>query len=155
MTDQRFSPALDEIDREILRLLVEDARRSYADIGGQVGLSAPSVHSRVRKLEERGVIRGYSARIDPALLGFAIGAFVSVKQTAGYHWEELERAFAALPAVEACYSVTGTDTYLLRVRVSGPAALEELLRAIGSLEAVASTETILILSTSFDRQRTE
>jgi len=156
LSDHSFvHPPIDEVDRRILRLLAEDARRSYADIGAQVGLSAPSVHARVRRLEERGVILGYTTRTDPAALGFGIAAVVAVKQASGYHWDELERAFLDMPAVEACHSVTGTPTYLLHVRVSSPSALEDLLRAINSLQGVASTETMLILSTPFHRQRIE
>jgi Lrp/AsnC family leucine-responsive transcriptional regulator len=144
---------VDELDRAIVRLLVEDSRRTFAQIGSLVGLSAPSVHARVRRLEERGVIAGYTAVVDPAALGYPLSAFVAVRQAPGYHWEELEHAFAEMAAVEACHSVTGADTYVLRVRVVDPPALEDLLRAINSLAGVAGTQTVLILSTPFERRR--
>ncbi len=107
----------------------------------------------IERLEERGIVRGYRVVVDPAPLGFGLGAFVAVTQASGYHWEELERGFAAMPEVEECHSVTGDDSYLLKVRVSAPAALEALLRHINTVEGVARTRTVLILSTTFDRRR--
>jgi Lrp/AsnC family leucine-responsive transcriptional regulator len=137
----------------LLALLGEDARRSYADLAQSVGLSPPSVYARVKKLEERGVIRGYTIVTDPARLGHALGAWVAVRQLPGYQWEHLETAFRAMPQVEACYSVTGDETYILLVRVADPRSLEDLLRAINSVEGVSSTRTLLILSTTFERRR--
>ena len=144
---------IDDVDQDILEALHGNARASYAELGERVGLSAPSVHARVKKLERLGVIRGYRATADPASLGFGLGAFVAVQQTSGYHWEELERAFAAMPEVEECHSVTGDDSYLLKVRVGDPSELEALLRRINMVEGVARTRTVLILSTTFDRSR--
>jgi Lrp/AsnC family leucine-responsive transcriptional regulator len=91
--------------------------------------------------------------VDSAALGFPLAAFVAVRQAPGYHWEQLERAFEALPAVEACHSVTGDDSYLLQVRVPDPRALEDLLRAINAVDGIASTRTILTLGTRFERLR--
>lgn len=144
---------IDETDRRILELLNDDAHASFTELGARVGLKAPSVHARVKRLEAQGVIRGYRAVIDPAPLGFGLGAFVAVTQASGYHWEELERAFAEMPEVEECHSVTGDDSYLLKVRVGDPAELEALLRRINMVEGVARTRTVLILSTTFDRRR--
>ncbi len=144
---------IDETDRRILAALDANARASYAELGQAVGLSAPSVHARVKRLERAGVIRGYRAVVDPAPLGFPLGAFVAVTQASGYHWEDLERAFAAMPEVEECHSVTGEDSYLLKVRVADPAELEALLRRINMVEGVARTRTVVVLSTPFDRQR--
>lgn len=148
-------PALDGIDRRLLLLLAEDGRRSYADLGQVVGLSAPSVYARVKKLEERGVIQGYTIVTSPEQLGYGIAALVAVRQQPGFHWEHLETAFHELPAVEACYSVTGDDSYVLLVRVTDARSLEDLLREIGCVEGVASTRTMLILSTTFERRRLE
>jgi Lrp/AsnC family transcriptional regulator, leucine-responsive regulatory protein len=116
-------------------------------------LSPPSVFARVKKLEERGVIREYTIVTDPQQLGLQIGAWVAVKQSPGFHWEHLEAAFRGLPQVEACYSVTGDETYILLVRVADPRSLEDLLREINSLEGVSGTRTLLILSTTFERRR--
>jgi Lrp/AsnC family transcriptional regulator, leucine-responsive regulatory protein len=144
---------LDPIDRQLLELLAEDARRSYADLGQSVGLSPPSVFARVKKLEERGVIRGYTVVTDPLALGHQIAAWVAVKQLPGFHWEHLEAAFRGFSQVEACYSVTGDETYILLVRVADPRSLEDLLREINCLDGVAGTRTSLILSTTFERRR--
>lgn len=158
-TAGRLGPAgpapLDPLDRRILATLQANARASYVEIARAVGLSAPSVHARVRRLEQRGVIRGYVPRLDPAALGFGITAIVAITQASGYHWEDLERAFEALPAVEECHSVTGEDSYLLKVRVSDTTALEALLRKINSIEGVARTRTMVVLSTPFERRRIE
>lgn len=144
---------VDPIDRELIGLMREDARRSYADLGQRVGLSAPSVHARVKKLEASGVIRGYTIVPDGAALGFGLAALIAVRQAPGFHWERLEEAFDVMPSVEACWSVTGTESYLLLVRVADARALEDLLRSINSTEGVASTETSIILSTTFERRR--
>jgi Lrp/AsnC family leucine-responsive transcriptional regulator len=144
---------LDDVDRRLLALLSEDGRRSYADLAHEVGLSAPSVYARVRKLEERGVIKQFTITTSPEQLGYGIAALVAVRQQPGFHWERLEAAFRELPAVEACYSVTGDDSYVLQVRVADARSLEDLLREIGCVDGVASTRTMLILSTTFERKR--
>ena len=144
---------LDETDRRLLEELYHDARASYAELGKAVRLSAPSVHARVKKLEQQGVIAGYRAVVDQELLGLGLCAFVAVAQAAGYHWEDIERSFAALSEVEECYSVTGDDSYLLKARVTSTAELEGLLRRINMTEGVARTRTVLVLSTTFDRRR--
>ena len=144
---------MDAIDRQILTLLAEDGRRSYTDLAQSVGLSPPSVYARVKKLEDRGVIRGYTIATSPEQLGYGIAALVAVSQLPGFHWERLEAAFRALSAVEACYSVTGDDSYVLLVRVTDARSLEDLLREIGCVEGVSSTRTMLILSTTFERRR--
>jgi len=146
---------LDLTDRRLLALLAEDGRRSYADLAQAVSLSAPSVYARVKKLEERGVIQGYTIATNPELLGYGIAALVAVRQQPGFHWERLEAAFQEMAAVEACYSVTGDDSYVLLVRVTDARSLEDLLREIGCVEGVSSTRTMLILSSTFERRRIE
>jgi Lrp/AsnC family leucine-responsive transcriptional regulator len=152
-TTSGASSVLDEIDRRLLTLLAEDGRRSYADLAHEVRLSAPSVYARVKKLEERGVIKQFTIMTNPEQLGYGIAALVAVRQQPGFHWERLEAAFRELAAVEACYSVTGDDSYVLHVRVSDARSLEDLLREIGCVDGVASTRTMLILSTTFERKR--
>src|SRR5436190_5968546 len=144
---------LDATDRRLLALLAEDGRRSYADLAQAVGLSAPSVYARVKKLEDRGVIKQYTIATSPEQLGYGIAALVAVRQQPGFHWERLEAAFRDLPAVEACYSVTGDDSYVLHVRVTDARSLEDLLRELACVEGVAGTRTMLILSTTFERKR--
>jgi len=155
-TDKGRKPSdaeIDNVDRKLLELLAEDVRRPYAELGRKVGLSAPSVHARVRKLERRGIIRRHTIETDADQLGYHVAALVSVLQQPGFHWERLESMFREMSAVEAAYSVTGEETYVLLVRVGTSADLEELLRKINSLEGVARTRTSLILSTTFERHR--
>jgi Lrp/AsnC family leucine-responsive transcriptional regulator len=146
---------MDDVDRKLLALLTDDGRRAFADLAQAVGLSAPSVYARVKKLEDRGVIRQYTIVTAPEQLGFGLAAWVAVRQQPGFHWERLETAFRDMPAVEACYSVTGDDSYILLVRVPDAHALEDLLREINGLEGVASTRTMVILSTTFERRRVD
>ena len=153
LTETAQMPDLDDTDRRLLEELYRDARASYAELGKAVRLSAPSVHARVKKLEQLGVIAGYRAVIDQDMLGLGLCAFVAVAQATGYHWEDIERSFTDLPEVEECYSVTGDDSYLLKARVASTAELEGLLRRINMTEGVARTRTVLVLSTTFDRRR--
>jgi Lrp/AsnC family leucine-responsive transcriptional regulator len=146
---------LDDVDRRLLAMLANDGRRSYADLAHEVGLSAPSVYARVKKLEDRGVIKQYTIATSPEQLGYGIAALVAVRQQPGFHWERLEAAFREMSPVEACYSVTGDDSYVLLVRVADATSLEDLLREIGCVDGVASTRTMLILSTTFERRRIE
>ncbi len=105
-------------------------------------------------MEKRGIIKGYVPVVDAATLGYGLTAFVSVTQTSGYHWEDLERAFQGIDAVEQCWSVTGDDSYLLKLRVADTSALEEALRQIARIPGVARTRTSVVLSTPFERTRT-
>jgi Lrp/AsnC family transcriptional regulator, leucine-responsive regulatory protein len=145
--------SLDTVDRQLLALLSEDGRRSYAELAQAVGLSPPSVYARVKKLEERRVIQRYTILIDPGQLGFGLAAWVGVRQQPGFHWERLEASFRELSGVEACYSVTGDESYVLLVRVSDARSLEDLLREINTVEGVAGTRTLVILSTTFEHRR--
>lgn len=122
---------------------------SFTDLGKATGLSTSAVHQRVRRLEQRGVIRGYRAVIDPESLGLPLTAFVSIKAVDPVAEDEAPRRLATIPAVESCYSVAGDEAYILKVRVSSPQALEALLAEIRSVAAV-STRTTVVLSTPFE-----
>jgi Lrp/AsnC family leucine-responsive transcriptional regulator len=140
---------VEELDRRIVAHLAEDGRMSFTDLGKATGLSTSAVHQRVRRLEQRGVIRGYRAVIDPESLGLPLTAFVSIKAVDPVAEDEAPRRLAAIPAVESCYSVAGDEAYILKVRVSSPQALEALLAEIRSVAAV-STRTTVVLSTPFE-----
>jgi Lrp/AsnC family leucine-responsive transcriptional regulator len=107
------------------------------------------VHQRVRRLEQRGVIRGYRAVVDPEALGLPLTAFVSIKAVDPAAEDDAPRLLAGIPAIEACYSVAGDEAYILKVRVASPQALEALLAEIRSV-ASASTRTTVVLSTPFE-----
>lgn len=141
----------DDLDRRIVELLAANGRLSYTDLGKATGLSTSAAHQRVRRLEERGAIRGYAAVVDPAALGLPLTAFVAVKPFDPAAPDDTPERVAKFPAVEACYSVTGDENYILLVRVASPADLETLLADLRSTANV-STRTTVVMSTPFERR---
>jgi len=144
-----MSPMLDERDLEIVAALQEDARATYADVAQRVGLSPSSVHDRVRKLEQAGVIRGYRAIVDPDALGLLITALVAATPLDPQQPDDLPERLAEFPQVEDCYSVAGEANYILKVRTRTTAELEELIRRLREKGGVA-TRTTIALSIPFE-----
>jgi Lrp/AsnC family leucine-responsive transcriptional regulator len=140
---------LDAVDRRLVRELTADGRASYTDLAERVGLSVSAAHQRVRRLEQRGVIRGYGARVDADLLGLPLTAFVSVKPIDAAQPDDVADRLAGLAAIEACHSVAGDESYILKARVEGPGALEALLQEIRA-RANVSTRTTVVLSTPYE-----
>jgi Lrp/AsnC family transcriptional regulator, leucine-responsive regulatory protein len=139
---------MDTTDLAILRAIEEDAHRTYADIGAQVGLAASSVHDRVRKLERAKVIRGYKADVDYEKAGWPIAAFVSLALRPESP-SNIPSRIAEFPLVQSCYSVAGDNSYVLVVRAPHTRALEELLDGLrGKLEV--TTRSVIVLSTPFE-----
>ena len=140
---------LDDVDRQLLDLLVGDGRRSYADLARDTGLSTSAVHQRVRRLEQRGAIEGYTARIDPGTAGLPLAAFISIQPIDPAAPDDAPDRLRHLSAIEACHSVAGGESYILQVRVAGPAELEQLLQEIRAAAGV-STRTTVVLSTPWE-----
>jgi Lrp/AsnC family leucine-responsive transcriptional regulator len=140
---------VEETDRAIVAALSLDGRLSYTDLAEKVGLSVSAVHQRVRRLEQRGVIKGYHARLDHESLGLALTAFVAIRPLDASQPDDAPDRLAKLPEIEACYSVAGEDFYLLLVRVPSPAGLERLLQEIRSVANV-TTRTTVVLSTPYE-----
>ncbi len=140
---------MEDTDRAIVRELTQDGRLSYTDLAERVGLSVSAVHQRVRRLEQRGVIQGYTARVDHVALGLPLAAFVAIRPIDPSQPDDAPDRLAALPQIEACYSVAGEDFYLLLVRVASPADLERLLQEIRTAANV-STRTTVVLSTPYE-----
>ncbi len=140
---------MEDIDRQIVQLLAVDGRMSYTDLGKATGLSTSAVHQRVRRLEQRGVIRGYAAIVNPVDVGLSLTAFVSVKPIDPSAPDDVPDRLAELPEIEACHSVAGDESYILKVRVAAPADLETLLASIRT-KANVSTRTTVVLSTPFE-----
>lgn len=142
---------MEEIDRRIVELLAGDGRMSFTDLARETGLSVSAVHQRVRRLEKRGVIRGYSALVDHDAVGLPLTAFVSIKPIDPAAPDDAPERLAHLTAIEACHSVAGDESYILKVRVSSPQGLEELLQWIRAAANV-STRTTVVLSTPFEHR---
>jgi Lrp/AsnC family transcriptional regulator, leucine-responsive regulatory protein len=139
----------DDLDRRIAALLAENGRMSYTELGKATGLSTSAAHQRVRRLEQRGVIRGYRALIDYEAAGLPLTAFVAVKPIDPAAPDDTAERLAEIPEIESCYSVAGDANYLLKLRVATPTALEGLLGRIRSIGSV-STLTTIVLSTPFE-----
>jgi Lrp/AsnC family transcriptional regulator, leucine-responsive regulatory protein len=146
---EAFEP--DAIDLQIISILQDHGRMPLVKLGEQVGLSAPSVIERVKKLEDGGVITGYHASVDARRLGKDVTAFIGVSighpRTIGQFEAEIER----LEEVLECHHVTGEHTVLLKVKTGGTATLEDLIKTIRSIDGVARTETMVVLSTHTER----
>jgi Lrp/AsnC family leucine-responsive transcriptional regulator len=145
---------VEEIDRKIVSLLARNGRMSFTELARQAGLSVSAVHQRVRRLEQEGVIKGYAAMFNPEDVGLSLTAFVSVKPFDAAAPDNLPERLAHLAAIEACHSVAGDENYILKVRVSSPAALEELLYQIRTIGGV-STRTTVVLSTPYENRPPE
>jgi Lrp/AsnC family leucine-responsive transcriptional regulator len=140
---------LDRRDLDILKVLQEDARATYAEIAARVGLSPSSVHQRVRKLEGSGVIKGYRAVVDFEALGLYVTALVSLMPLDPKQPDDLPDRVLEFPEVEACHSIAGEANYVLKVRTRTTADLEDLLRRLRE-KAGVQTRTTVVLSTPFE-----
>ena len=142
---------LDDQDLVILQALQEDARATFADIGRRAGLSTSSVHERVKKLEVAGVIRGYRAVVDPEALGLYVTALVSVTPLDPTEPDDVPDRVKELPEIEACHSVAGQESYILKVRVRTTGGLEDFLQRLRE-KAQVQTRTTIVLSTPFEHR---
>ncbi len=142
---------MEETDRKILTLLAADGRMSFTDLGKATGLSTSAVHQRVKRLEKRGLIKGYGAAIDHDQLGLPLTAFVSITPIDPSEPDDYPQRLADIAEIESCWSVAGEESYILKARVPTPADLEDLLARIRS-EANVSTRTTIVLSTPYENR---
>ena len=143
---------IDETDARILELLQREGRESYAEVGQSVGMSGPSAHERVKKLEARGVIRSYSAVVDPTMLGYGVLAFVFIKQVPGTIATDMTGDFVGIDEIEECHHLAGEADYLLKVRATDTRHLERVLHVIQLVPQVFTTETQMVFSSAFERR---
>ncbi|WP_433338541.1 Lrp/AsnC family transcriptional regulator [Spirillospora sp. CA-294931] len=143
---------MEEIDRQIMELLADDGRMSFTDLAKETGLSVSAVHQRVRRLQKRGVLKGFTAVIDHEEIGLPLTAFISIKPVDPAAPDDAPERLAHLAAIEACHSVAGEENYILKVRVSAPGELEDLLQKIRAAANVA-TRTTVVLSTPWEGRR--
>jgi len=142
---------MEELDRRIIGLLSHDGRMSFTDLGKVTGLSTSAVHQRVRKLEERGVIQGYRAVIDHDAVGMPLLAFISVTPLDPAAPDDVADRLRDIADLEACHSVAGEESYILKARVATPGDLEDLLARVRS-GANVSTRTTVVLSTPWEER---
>lgn len=141
----------DAVDRSILQILLDDGRASHASIAKRVGLSAPAVGDRVRKLEQSGVIRGYHADVDPQALGLGIAAFVAITPQPRKPAQQLVERLLQQPEIEELHAVAGTYSFIVKVRVPSTAELDAFLDRLFTMEGVERTETTMVLRTNVER----
>lgn len=144
-----MTSALEPVDQALARELDVDGRCSFTDLAARVGLSVSAVHQRVRRLEERGLIKGYTARLDAEQIGLPLTALISLTPTDPAAPDDYPQRLEPIREIESCYSVAGDESYVLLVRVPSPAGLEDLLRRIREVAKV-STRTTVVLSTPFE-----
>jgi Lrp/AsnC family transcriptional regulator, leucine-responsive regulatory protein len=139
---------MDTIDAKALRVLQATGRESWAALGETLGMTGPAAADRVRRLEERGVIRGYTAVVDPQAVGVGLAAFVAVSLERPKDRARFLALVASLPEIQDCHHVAGDDDFLLKIRCRDTADLERLLtHELKGLTGVARTRTTVVLST--------
>ena len=144
-------PLDDATDRLIASALIADGRSTLKTLAEATGLSVSAVQARVRRLESDGVIRGYTALIDPEAIGLPLAALIAMTPLDPEHEYDIPELIAGLPEVESCHSVAGEDSFVVFVRVPSPTALEALIREIRR-RANVSTRTTVVLQTFFERR---
>ncbi len=145
---------IDNTDREILALLQEDARMTNADIARHLKMAPSAVLERVRKLKKDGVVREFTARLDPRAVEFGLLAFVSIKTNEKRARWDVGEMLAKIPEVLEIHDIAGEDCYLVKLRTKDTTSLYELLRdRLGPNEAITSTKTTIVLRTSKDTTR--
>jgi Lrp/AsnC family transcriptional regulator, leucine-responsive regulatory protein len=139
---------IDETDRKILEILAHDARLSNAEVARRIGLAPSATYERIRKMEERGLIRGYATLIDPHAAGLGLLAFILVRDDERTGQTTTAQRVAEIPEVQEVHHVAGEDCMLVKVRVADTEALVRLLRErLGAIETIRSTRTIIVLDT--------
>jgi DNA-binding Lrp family transcriptional regulator len=137
---------LDDIDRRIVACLLENARASFAQIGDEVGLSAPAVKRRVDRLRHDGVITGYAAVVDPSALGWTTEAFVELFCAGRTSPDEISASIRRHPEVVAAYTITGEANALVHLRAHDIQALEAALERLRNEANIVQTKTSIVLS---------
>jgi len=141
---------IDGVDQQIIASLVSDARASYAEIGAKVSLSAPAVKRRVDRLRASGVIRGFTAVVDPAAVGWTTEAFVELYCTGRTTPAQIGAATRRHPEVMAAYTVSGEADALVHLRAADIAHLERALERLRAESFITSTKSMIVLSRLVD-----
>jgi Lrp/AsnC family transcriptional regulator, leucine-responsive regulatory protein len=142
---------VEDLDQHILTLLAGDGRMSFTDLGKATGLSTSAVHQRVKRLEQRGLIKGYGAQVDYDQAGLPLTAFISIRPIDPSQPDDSPERLSSITEIESCWSVAGDESYILKVRMATPGDLEDLLARIRSAANV-STRTTIVLSTPYENR---
>jgi Lrp/AsnC family transcriptional regulator, leucine-responsive regulatory protein len=145
------SPGVDQLDLQLLDALQRNGRSTFAELGEIVGLKAASVHERVKRLEARGFVRGYTARLDGQLLGLNLTAFVSCYTSAKTDYDNFNEAVSSLPEVCEVHSVAGEESFILKVMTRSTVELDDFLSRLKKIAGIERTKTTIVLSTPFER----
>lgn len=152
LNNKRLLPDLDDMDFNILKVLSQDAKTSYTDLGKAVNLTGPAVHGRVKKMENLGVIKKYGIEMDFALIGLPVCAFVRV-QTGKLSCREAAKLVLQFEEVIECHAVAGEDDLLLKTRTATPLDLQELLDKLKTQGIIENSVSLFVLETHFERPR--
>jgi len=142
---------VEDLDQRIVTLLAADGRMSFTDLGKATGLSTSAVHQRVKRLEQRGLIKGYGAAIDYDQVGLPLTAFISIRPIDPSQPDDSPERLRDITEIESCWSVAGDESYILKVRVATPTDIEDLLARIRAAANV-STRTTIVLSTPYENR---
>jgi Lrp/AsnC family transcriptional regulator, leucine-responsive regulatory protein len=143
---------IDDTDAKIISALSIDSRRSYADVGAEVGLSTAAVHERVKKLIDRGVIERFALRIAPEKVGLHFTAFVAIRNDGSDDCKNIAALMHAMPEVLELHSVAGEYDLLIKVRTTHARGLEDVLYKIKAIPGVLRTTSTVVLSTEFEER---
>lgn len=143
---------IDELDLRLLEALQRNARATFAELGSLIGLKPPAVHERVKRLERRGYIRGYGARLDGRRLGYALTAFVSCYTTPDCQYDDFMQRLSSMPEVCEVHSVAGEESYLCKVVTRSTQHLDDLLARLKAMSGMGRTRTTIVLSSPFERE---
>lgn len=142
---------MDTNDIKALRLLQHEGRASWTKLGDLMGITGPAAAERIRRLEERGIIRGFTTVIDPESVGLALTAFIALSLEKPAHRKAFLQRVQALPEIQECHHCTGDDDYLLKVRCKSVADLDRVINTeLKSLPGVVRTRTTIVMRTSKD-----
>ena len=144
---------IDKLDRAILRILMEDARTPYLEIARHCEVSGATVHLRIQKLEQSGIIKGSRLMVEPSKLGVGICAFIGIYLDKGSHFKQVVADFKAIPEIVECHYTTGMYSIFAKIYCQDTNHLREVLNdKIQAIEAVSRTETLISLEETFERQ---
>ncbi|KWX81210.1 AsnC family transcriptional regulator [Paenibacillus riograndensis] len=139
---------MDAIDYKIIRAVMDNGRITWAELAGLLGLASPAAADRVRKLEEQGMIKGYTALIDAESAGYGLGALIAVSLERPAHRQAFLELVQKLPEIQECHHTAGDDDYVLKVRCRGTRDLDRIISGeLKSLPGIVRTRTTIILGT--------